>query len=646
MNPMTILKKLICLIPALLLLLLTIELVCSFRTAAVIATDTFSAADSGLTANSGSADETNDPDIGYTISFSMPSGFYAEDFSLTLSGPSGFTIYYTLDGTTPTADSDVYTTPLSVTNVSHQENKYVNQPNVNLETRSTSPLAIDPVEKAYIIRAVGIDEKGVSTGIATATYFVGYKNAYKDSAVISIITDPDNLFDSDTGIYVLGDSYTDYIEAGGDPSSDFLANYRQTGRSWERPAHIDYFDENKNYVLSQESGLRINGNSSRGDSRKSFRLYARKEYDGNSLFSYPFFGNDIYPNSVILRRGIFENQFLQSLVYDRAFDTQKYKLCAVFLDGEFWGSYYLLERYDAEYIESHYHIDADHVTILKDGALFSGSVQSADTYQELLDYMADHDLAIPECYDYVCSQMDIQNYIEYYCTQIYINNYDFSTSKNTVLWRSDITDDTNPYADGRWRFSLMDVDLSLTAYGDIENYRTNSFTDVYAIAVQTDEIMMHALLANPDFRQQFVTTFLDLENQNFRYDTVREKIEEHRELFYYPDIIKEFFENRPAYINEHLATTFGLTGTLTEVTLTVDDASTGSILLNTIVPDLTDGSWSGSYYSDYPVHVTALPEEGCHFKNWIINGKSFSDEELDISLLDGPVTISAVFERD
>lgn len=636
MKPMTILKKLISLIPALLLLLLTLGLLYSFR----IAANTKSAA------SIEPADEVTDANTDYEVSFSMPSGFYAEDFSLALSGPSGFTIYYTLDGTIPTADSDVYTTPLSVTNVSHQENKYVNQPNLNLETRSTSPLAIGPVEKAYIIRAVGIDEKGVSTRIATATYFVGYENAYKDSAVISIITDPDNLFDPENGIYVLGDSYADYIEDGGDPSSDFLANYRQTGRNWERPAHIDYFDENKNCVLSQEAGLRINGNSSRGDSRKSFRLYARKNYDGNSLFTYPFFGDGYYANSVILRRGIFENQFLQSLVYDRAFDTQKYKLCAVFLDGEFWGNYYLLERYDAEYIESHYHIDADHVTILKDGTLFSGSVQSADAYQKLLDYMETHDLALSEHYEYVCSQLDIRSYIEYYCTQIYINNYDFSASKNTVFWRSDRIDDANPYADGRWRFSLMDVDLSLTAYGDIENYRTNSFSDVYAVALQTDEIMMRALLDNPDFRQQFVTTFMDLENQNFRYDTVREKIEEHRELFYYPDIVKEYFEKRPAYINEALAETFGLTGTLTEITLTVDDASAGAILLNTIVPDLADGSWTGSYYSDYPVHVAALAGEGCHFKNWVVNGKTFSDETLEISLSDGPVAISAVFERD
>ena len=44
---------------------------------------------------------------------------------------------------------------------------------------------------------------------ASATYFVDFdqKEGYQGMNIVSIITDPDNLFDYDTGIYVMGRAY-------------------------------------------------------------------------------------------------------------------------------------------------------------------------------------------------------------------------------------------------------------------------------------------------------------------------------------------------------------------------------------------------------------------------------------------------------
>ena len=578
------------------------------------------------------------------VHFSVPSGFYEEDFPLTLSAPDGFTIYYTLDGSLPTTASAVYSSPLTVTNVSGQEKKYSNRADLS---KSGQPVSSEFPEKAYIIRAVGINADGISTDVATATYFVGYEGYYENTSVLSIVSDPKNLFDEQSGIYVLGQSYYDHVAAGGDPSDDRFANYNQTGREWERPAHIDYFNADKEYVFSQETGIRINGNSSRSDSRKSLRLYARKEYDGNSRFLFPFFEEERYPKSLILRRGIFRNQFLPSLVYDRNIGTQKYSTCVVFIDGEFWGDYYILERYDEAYIENNYFVDDENVTIIKDGMLFEGSSVVYDAYGQLLSYMQNNDLSVPENYDYICSQFDMQSYIDYYCTQIFLNNYDFSESKNNVLWRSNSIDESNPYADGRWRWALLDLDFTLN-WNDYENYATNSFSDARAVAQHTEQIMFGSLLANADFRQQFVTTFLDLENVNFDYDTVCKKMESVSSLINAETEAdwKEYFEKRPAYINEYLAETFSLSGVLTDVTLEISDASAGEILLNTVTPDLTTGSWTGSYYSDYPVTVTALPKDGFRFKNWIVDGVEYSDTELTVPLAESGTQIYAVFEPE
>ncbi len=217
----------------------------------------------------------------------------------------------------------------------------------------------------------------------------------------------------------------------------------------------------------------------------------------------------------------------------------------------------MIERYDTDYLAGHYQVDDDNVTILKDGELFSGSAYSLEDYRQLLAYMDANDLSISENYDTVCSQLDIQSYIDYYATQIYINNFDFSESKNQVMWRSDSTDAANPYADGKWRFSLMDVDLSLTSFGGVENYATNSFSDTEsAVVIQTEETMFKSLLANASFRQQFVTTFLDLENQNFSYATVRAAMDTCLGYIDDPDMMDAYFANRPAYINDSLAETF------------------------------------------------------------------------------------------
>ena len=55
-------------------------------------------------------------------------------------------------------------------------------------------------------RAVNVDEEGNRSPVASATYFVGFdqKEGYRGMNILSILTEPDNLFDYDKGIYVMG----------------------------------------------------------------------------------------------------------------------------------------------------------------------------------------------------------------------------------------------------------------------------------------------------------------------------------------------------------------------------------------------------------------------------------------------------------
>ena len=93
--------------------------------------------------------------------------------------------------------------------------------------------------------------------------------------MISLITDPGNFFDYDTGIYVDGVNF--------DPNNPtWTGNCFMTGIEWERDVCIQYFTTSGELVLDQDAGVRIHGGIMRNVAQKSLRLYARKE-DGQKI---------------------------------------------------------------------------------------------------------------------------------------------------------------------------------------------------------------------------------------------------------------------------------------------------------------------------------------------------------------------------
>ena len=65
------------------------------------------------------------------------------------------------------------------------------------------------------------NEKGNFSEVVSETYFVTDKdlNKHKNRTVISLVTDPDNLFSPDYGIYVTGNMFQEWKN-----SEDFVPN--------------------------------------------------------------------------------------------------------------------------------------------------------------------------------------------------------------------------------------------------------------------------------------------------------------------------------------------------------------------------------------------------------------------------------------
>jgi hypothetical protein len=70
-----------------------------------------------------------------------------------------------------------------------------------------------------------------------------------------------------------------------------------------------------------------------------------------------------------------------------------------------------------------------------------------------------------------------------------------------------------------------------------------------------------------------------------------------------------------------------LTGTIKE--LTIIKEGKGNIKINSIIPEFKEGKWSGKYFTDIPITITAIPNGNSIFKNW---SEDITSEETTISI--------------
>ena len=103
-----------------------------------------------------------------------------------------------------------------------------------------------------------------------------------------------------------------------------------------------------------------------------------------------------------------------------------------------------------------------------------------------------------------------------------------------------------------------------------------------------------------------------------------------------------FFRDRPDNMIQFTAKEFGISNTTGELTVTTDTPKAGSVRVNTSVIDLEGGSWTGRYFKEYPVTLTALPNPGYRFAGWS-DGNTEPTTEIKIN---GGVKINAIFEKE
>ena len=577
-------------------------------------------------------------------SFSQESGFYDGAFNLELTAPAGTTIYYTINSSDPTDGSYVYSGPIPVYDRSAQANQYRSIRNVQTDYLNQSFTGDTPVDKCFVVRAIAVDSEGHSSDIVTKSYFIG-QDRYKNRTVLSLVCDPYSLFDNEYGIYVTGSAYDawyqkEYTRVGAhrpiDATDAPTANFFRKGREWERESNLEVF-ESTQLVLNQPVGIRIQGNASRDSADKRFSIYSRKAYGATSGYFDANLVNDHRQHSLFLRQGQGGDLHVMSQMIGRDRDvlTTDFTEVDVFLDGEFWYTTYLYEKFAEQNIAEKYGLTKDNVVTYRAWKTSEGEEEEGkNPVTALWRFAGGTDLAVDANYQRFSEILDIQSYIDWYCINVILYDRDYSETSNTMYWHTVIAENKQE-GDSRWRLALYDMDAGWRGTpGEFEGsyaYEMNSFDqwDIYV-----------ALKANESFRKQFVLTFMDLINTNFSIGNIRAIM---RELGIVNERYEMFFENRPRYIVPYLAEEFDLTGTLQSVTISSNLSGT-PVTLNTISPELQP-SWTGSYFTDYPVTVTA---NAPNFSHWTVtaNGETqtFYGETIEVPVSEGGVQIYAQFQ--
>ena len=453
---------------------------------------------------------------------SQPSGVYHGTQVVSMEVPAGTYVTYTLDCTTPTESSTRY--------------------------RAGEQLTFS---QNAVLRARAFSENGTlyKSPVVSNTYIIVGDTQTTDAhdstlPVCFLVTDPDNLFNVDFGIYVVGSHFQGKTAATEwtTPSNDrkLGANYNQRGREWERPAHWTYTSAGgKEVIFESDLMIRIFGAFSRYQKQRNFALIARKGYGGSTL-DYPFFSNRPFTSyeSLVLRCSAkdavatkLRDIMMTGLIEDAGLDTavQAYVQTALYLNGQYWGVYNLREKISRSFIAQHYSItNKDSIDVMKwNGVYAAGDPDCVKDYQALIDFCKSKncDLSNYGDYEYVCSQIDVENFAMYCAVEIVTGNND---SGNIKWWRSS-------EKDGKWRWILYDFDDAMARNDEKEEaytngYRRDFFTkyfhpDGHGAGKGFSTVLARSLLKNNDFVEIFLKYCAKMVNEVYSPEKIVAKVD-------------------------------------------------------------------------------------------------------------------------
>lgn len=535
-----------------------------------------------------------------SIGFEPAGGLYDKAQTVTLDAGEGAVIYYTMDGSSPGSGSTRYRKPIEVSSVA-------------------------------VIRAVAY-VNGKRSPVITQSYFCDRSYSLP---VVSIATNPENLWDFSSGIYVEG-CCADTIEP------HMGANY---WRDWEKPANIEMYETDGSLCFNQKVGINIFGGFSRMLPQKSLAVFARSKY-GENRIDYPIFPErDIkkYKSFIIrnsggdFRRTHFRDAFMTQLAKPTGIAIQAYRPAVVFINGQYWGIQNLREKISEHYLKANYGVDKNNVDILRhNGVARHGTSRN---YKKLLAFLRTRDMSDDETVKELSTFMDIEDFIRYNIAETYSDNRD--AGGNIRYWR-ERTDSA------KWRWVFYDLDLGL-GNNKPKGYKHNTvrkFTNANAEAWPDpawSTFIIRSLLMNKELETLYINMFADHLNTVYKEETALELIDEmqgvlkeemqyHVERWgtsygnweHHVDIVREFVRERPAYLRQFIMEKFDLDGTV-NISVKYPGKEYGKMKFSTLK---INEDFEGIYFKGVPIKVSVNPKHDYNFVGW--KGRNEVTEEITV----------------
>ena len=524
--------------------------------------------------------------------FSIGAGFYSSSqwIALVNSTPGG-TIRYTTNGNEPTSSSPAYSSPIHLTS-------------------------------SKTIRARVFASGYLPSPIVTNSYIIGDDI---DLPVFTITTDSLNLWDYNTGIYVMGPN--------ADPNTPYFgANFWQ---DWKKPAAIEYYDKDKNRLFSFDAEIKIYGNYSRAKPQKSFEINMKDKY-GTSKLNYTFIPDKpslTETDNLLLRNSGTDwnvTHFRDALMQRVMKNTHTGYLAAdpvvLYLNGSYWGVYQLDENHDHHWIKNNYGLDDDEIDYMKEhGSTIEVKEGSSDMFWTAYNFATQNSANGSGYYSTLSGYWDLENLKDYFIAETYYNNGDWigDWTNNIKIWRPKA-------AGGKLRYLMYDLDFGLGYTGSWQDNRLAIAINPTATSYSSN--LFDALLGNSQFKREFINRYADLINTIFKPSNMLPVLHqfqdsmEHDMVAHFSkwgstvnnwhskiNVATSFINNRPAKARDQIEAQFNLNGQVT-LTFQASPAGAGRIQVSTIIPESLP--WTGVYFNGNPVTITAIPNPGYTFDRW------------------------------
>ncbi|MFK7926072.1 MAG: lamin tail domain-containing protein [Bacteroidia bacterium] len=541
--------------------------------------------------------------------FSQKGGVFQVPQTISLTAQAGSQIYYSLDGSAPTANSTLY----------------------------TSPITIDTTTS---LRARAYQATWDSSLIATEAF------VFNDSTTLPIVylsVDPYDFWDADSGIYVKGNSNYQ-----GDCGN---GNYHAP---WERPVSLHYFDTNGEIGFQLEAGISIFGNCTRNYAMKSLQVATKKAYLSPDVpYSiFPTLEAEEY-RRIRLRSGgnhwktsILGEAISHQLVEGEvSIETQSLSSTIVYINEDYWGIHNMRHNYSEHYFRYKYPqydtCDFDIIRPQRQHSEYFVGSGTEDSLAAIFTYFENHSPFTQTDYQWAAQRIDLSEWMNYYALQMWLYPGDWPNTfspTNMIYWRPRI-------AGGKWRMAVLDTDQGWANKNhNTVDYMLNPSSSSGARNSEKATLLFRRLMEVPDFRNEFVQRYATQLNLLFDANRVNHIIDSCAAIIA-PEVpqhtarwgtdggvasfsawqteinkLKSFANDRSTQVFQHLRDAYDLGGTW-QLDIPIDSDAHGRVLLNQNQYP-APYQYQGQYLDSIPLLIKASPMAGYRFSHWLETGET------------------------